>query len=381
MFTARTKRGKASSMGPVVSLDARTLGATGLGTYTGELLENFASLDHHEFRFRVLCTKPELMEKFPLEKFEFVPTAAPIYSIKEQWEVMRTARGGDLLHCTHYNIPYFHTGRMVVTIHDLTHLTHPEFLPNRLAYYYARFMLSAAAQRARQVITVSQFSKQSICEILGVPEEKVHVIPFGLPRRSAESKPLDGIQLEKLGIVRPYVLFVGLLKPHKNVQALLRAFACLPEQIRCSHRLVIAGKLGSYYPTLSRVSAELQLQDRVQFTGQVSDEELHALYAGAKAFVLPSLNEGFGLPALEAMSYGLPVIVSNTSSLPEVVGNAGMLVDPTDDRSIALAIEAVLADSDLRRKLSALSRERAKAFSAKEFARQHLEVYREALRN
>lgn len=365
----------------VVTLDARMLGATGLGTYAGELLENFASLDRHEFRFRVLCTKPELMEKFPLEKFEFIPTATPIYSIKEQWEVMRIARRGDLLHCTHYNIPYFHTGRMVVTIHDLTHLTHPEFLPNRLAYYYARFMLNAAAQRARQVITVSQFSKQSICKILGVPEEKVHVIPFGLPRRLLESTPPDVAQIDRLRITRPYILFVGLLKPHKNVQGLLRAFASLAQQLQHSHRLVIAGKRDSYYPTLRRLSDELQLHDRVQFTGQVSDEELHALYAGAEAFVLPSLNEGFGLPVLEAMSYGVPVIVSNTSSLPEVAGDAGVLVDPTDHRSIARGIERVISDSTFRQNLSELSRKRASAFSAREFARQHLEVYRQALRN
>lgn len=367
-------------MTPVITVDARKLGATGLGTYARELLENLASIDH-EFQFRVLCTKSGLTGKFPPEKFEFVPAAAPIYSVKEQWEVARIARRGDLLHCTHYNIPYFHKGRMVVTIHDLTHLTHPEFLPSRLAYGYAKFMLNAAARRARQVITVSQFSKQSICKALGVPEEKVHVIPFGLPRRRSESSPPNVIQLETLGIVRPYILFVGLLKPHKNIQGLLRAFASLPEQIRYSHSLVIAGKFDSYYPTLRRLSSELQLQDRVQFTDQVSDEELHALYAGAQAFVLPSFNEGFGLPVLEAMTYGLPVIISNTSSLPEVAGNAGVLVDPTDPRSIAKAIEQVLSDHLLNAKLSTLSRERVKSFSAQEFARQHLEVYRQSLRN
>lgn len=366
------------SKSPIVSIDARTLGATGLGTYARELLENFAAMNH-EFRFRVLCSRPESMAGLPAEEFEFVRATAALYSLKEQWETARLARKGDLLHCTHYNIPYFYSGKMVVTIHDITHLVHREFLPNRAAYYYAQFMLKTATRKARQVITVSRFSKQSICNVLGVPEGKVHVIPFGLPQKLLQAKPADMGCLDKLRVTKPYILFVGLLKPHKNVQGLLRAFASLPQEFQSAYRLVIAGKLDSYYSTLRNLSEELHLQDRVRFTSHVSDEELHALYAGADALVLPSLNEGFGLPVLEAMAYGLPVIVSNTSSLPEVAGDAGVLVDPTDYRSIATGIEKVISDSALRQKLSELSRERAKSFSTQEFARQHLEVYREAL--
>ncbi|MGH9327673.1 MAG: glycosyltransferase family 4 protein [Terriglobia bacterium] len=362
----------------MVTIDARTFGPTGLGTYVRDLLENLASTDH-EFRFRVLCAKPESMAGNPAEKFEFVRATAPIYSLKEQWETARLARGGDLLHCPHYNIPYFYRDPLVVTIHDLTHLTYREFLPNRLAGYYAQFMLRAAARHARQIITVSQFSKKSICSVLHVPEAKVHAILFGpqerLLRRGAPNMRL----LESLKISKSYLLFTGLLKPHKNVQGLLRAFASLPTQLLESNQLVLAGKLDSFYPTLRDLARKLSLKDKVVFTGHVSDDELHALYAGATAFVLPSLNEGFGLPVLEAMAYGLPVIVSNTSSLPEVAGNAGVLVDPLDPASIARGIEKVLSDEALRRVLSERSRERARQFSAREFAMRHLEVYRMAL--
>ncbi|HTV56325.1 MAG TPA: glycosyltransferase family 1 protein, partial [Terriglobia bacterium] len=325
----------------MVTIDARMLASSGIGTYLEELLAGFATLDH-EFRFRVLCAPPEGVgekeanqdsftaearrltnaenggTKPPPSAFEFVRATSPIYSLREQWEIARLARKGALLHCPHYNIPYFYKGRMVVTIHDLTHLADREFVPNRLAYYYARFMLKAAAHHSRQVITVSQFSKKAICKTLGIPENKVHVISYGIPKRILRSPAGDLALLEELNVVQPYVLFVGNLKPHKNVQALLRAFALVPEQVRTSHRLVVAGKLDACYPALRQLSQELSLSTQVVFTGHVADDELRALYAGAKVFVLPSLNEGYGLPVLEAMAYGVPVIVSNTSSLPEV---------------------------------------------------------------
>jgi glycosyltransferase involved in cell wall biosynthesis len=395
----------------IVTIDARMLGATGIGTYLEELLAGFTATDH-EFRFKVVCPGPDRIGSREIEqngitaeaqrlrdehnkngaapsmfseaasrpeRFEFIRARASIYSLREHWEIARLARGADLLHCPHYNIPYFYKGRMLVTIHDLTHLVDRDFVPNRLAYYYARIMLRAAAHHARQVITVSEFSKRSICQALEVPENKVHVISYGVPRRILQSGPVNMALLEKLEVSQPYILFVGLLKPHKNVQALLRAFALLPEQVRASHQLVIAGKLDTCYPALRQLSQDLRLSDRVVFTGYVTDEELRALYAGAKVFVLPSLNEGYGLPVLEAMAYGVPVVVSNISSLPEVVGDAGILIDPRDDQSIAKALEGLLFDDELRKTLGERGRKRAHSFSTKEFALKHLEVYRMAL--
>lgn len=363
---------------PTVTIDARTLGETGLGMYARDLIENIGEAPG-EFDFRVLCKRSADMNAAPAGRFRFVKAVSAMYSVREQWEVARLARGGNLLHSTHYNVPCLYRGRMVVTIHDISHLIFREFLPGRAALYYARFMLHRAAHRARRIITISEFSKRSICEHLGVREEKVRVILRVASRRFPRAVDGAATCRARLGAIEPYILFVGLLKRHKNVDGLLRAFASLPSQLRDSHRLVIAGKLDSYYPALKNLAAELGLGDRAIFTGHVSDDELHALYAGATAFALTSLNEGFGLPVLEAMTYGVPVIVSNTSSLPEVAGGAGILVDPSDDRSIARGIEQVITDRVLRESLGERSRARAKMFSAREFARQHLEVYREAL--
>jgi glycosyltransferase involved in cell wall biosynthesis len=388
-------------MTPTVTIDARMLGATGIGTYLNELLTGLACTNH-EFRFSVLTTETQrsgeasgfkiansrfkigetgksACRSYPAEKFEFHQARAPIYSLREQWEIARLARGGDLLHCPHYNVPYFYKSRMVVTIHDLTHLAQRDFVPSRPAYYYARFMLKAAAQHARQVITVSEFSRKCICETLDVAPGKVHAISYGIPKRMYPNGSVNMSLVEQLGITKPYVLFVGALKPHKNVQALLRVFPLLPEAIQNSYQMVIAGKPDSCYPALLQLARKLSLSDRVLFTGHVTDEELRALYSGAKVFVLPSLNEGYGLPVLEAMAYGLPVIVSNTTSLPEVAGDAGVLVDPRDDRGMAMALESLLADDELRKSLGERGRQRAHSFSARDFALRHLEVYRAAL--
>jgi glycosyltransferase involved in cell wall biosynthesis len=362
-----------------IAIDARMLESTGIGTYLKSLLENIAVVDN-EFQFDVICREPLLLNGLPAEKFRFVPGKAKIYSAIEHWEISRLARGADLLHCPHYNVPFFYRGRLVVTIHDLTHLLYPASLPNRAAWLYARFALATAARRSKTIITDSHFSKESIQERLHVPAHKIRVIYLGLLDGSGTSSVSpDPCRLREMGIEGAYVLFVGLLKPHKNVQGLISAYARLSQEVRNRYQLVIVGKKDRSYPDLERLTREMSLEQRVIFTGYVSDGDLEALYACAGLFVLPSFNEGFGLPVLEAMAHGVPAIASNRASLPEVVGTAGVLVDPTDHEALAKAMEQVLSDKVLRRTLIDSGRERVKLFSARESALQHLEVYREVI--
>jgi glycosyltransferase involved in cell wall biosynthesis len=357
------------------------LSFSGIGTYLMSLLTHLASIES-EFEFEAICPAPELVRHLPSGRFRFVESRAPIYSLREQWEVARLARRARLLHCPHYNIPRIHRGKLVVTIHDLSHLLFPEFLPNRSAYLYARFMIGAAVKRATKIVTDSQFSKHSIQERFDVPDQKIRVIYPGLSEPlTCCQNPVDLAALRRMGVQAPYVLFVGLLKPHKNVAALIRAFDRLPAGIKNDTHLVIVGRKDSEYPRLEALVRELSLESRVVFAGHVTDADLQALYSGASALALVSLNEGFGLPALEAMAFGVPVIVSNTSSLPEVAGSAGILVDPRDEQSIANGIEMVLSHDDLRQTLSERGRMQAQLFSARQSALDHLEVYRAALRN
>jgi len=366
-------------MRETITIDARMLAFSGIGTYLMSLVTQLASIES-EFSFEVICPEPDLLSHLPPDRLRFIESKAPIYSLKEQWELSRLARRARLLHCPHYNIPYLHRGRMVVTIHDLSHLVFREFLPNRRAYWYARFMLARATKQATRIVTDSQYSRKCIQETFDVPDERVRVIYPGFPHgMNPDESPVDGSRLEALKVRRPYVLFVGILKPHKNVQGLLRAFSLVPCDKRRLFQLVIVGKKDSFYSSLMDLARKLSLDEQVVFTGTVTTDDLRALYADATLLVLPSLNEGFGYPVLEAMSFGVPVVVSNTSSLPEVAGPAGILVDPRDTQSIANGIERLLCDDDLRQILSQRGREQAQLFSARKFALDHLEVYRAAL--
>src|ERR1700674_4859065 len=224
-----------------ISIDARMIHSTGIGAYLRNLLENIAIIDN-EFHFQILCSEGESLPELPAGQFGFRKIQAPIYSLREQWVIPRLAARTDLLHCPHYNIPYFYRGPLVVTIHDLTHLLHRDFRPNQFAYLYARFMLTTAAKRAARIITNSQFTTRSIQERLRVPGEKIRMIyPALSDGCGRDDASLNPSRLRELQVNRPYILFVGLLKPHKNVHGLIRAFARLPVEKQSLYQLVIAG--------------------------------------------------------------------------------------------------------------------------------------------
>lgn len=361
-----------------ITIDARMLGPSGIGTYLKNLLYNLADLDH-EFHFKVMSASPSELRYLPSDRFQIVKANAPIYSLAEQWEVARSARGSDLLHCPHYNIPYFYRGKLVVTIHDLTHLTCRQFFPGKAAYCYARFMLGAAARRAGKIITVSQFSKDSIHRFLPASNGKIRVI-YQPPAVNLARGDCTAALSVGCGVARPYILYAGALKRHKNVEGLVRAYALLPQSYRDQFQLVLVGKEDDAAPRVRQLVEELKLGQNVVITGGVPDDQLRERYAGATVFAMVSLNEGFGLPALEAMAHGVPVVVSSTSSLPEVVGDAGILVDPLNDKGIAEGLQRLLDNPALRHELGERGRQRAQTFSARDFALQHLEVYREALK-
>jgi len=191
---------------------------------------------------------------------------------------------------------------------------------------------------------------------LGVSAAKVHVIPVAL---GSEFRPasLTATTRARYGLASPYVLYVGNFNPHKNVPRLIRAFGLLPGPVRSRHALVLAGGYGDGRPELARLADSLGLTDRVIFPGRVDDADLPALYTEASAYVAPSLQEGFGATALEAMACGAPVISSNRAALPEVVADAGLLFDAEDERELASVLARVLSDTafaaDLRRRSAA----------------------------
>ncbi len=261
----------------------------------------------------------------------------------------------------YYKGPLLAPCPVVLTIHDLFFLDYPgrrrpvyRAVMTRMARLYAR--------RATAIIADSEYSRRSIAERLGVSQARVSVIPVGL---AAEFKPtpLGEAVRARYALVPPYILYVGNFRPHKNVPRLIRAYAALPHGLRTGHGLVLAGGDRRHLPSLVELARGLGVADRVLFPGLIGERDLPALYSGCALFVLPSLEEGFGLPALEAMACGAPVAAANRGALPEVVGPAALLFDPEDEGAITKAMVEILSRADLREDLGRRGLARAREFT------------------
>jgi glycosyltransferase involved in cell wall biosynthesis len=355
-----------------IVIDARKIADYGIGTYIRGLVRGLAALDG-ESRYRLLAPAGgrQLLAGLP-SNFGWVEEDSPGYSLREQVAVSRRLGelAPDLFHSPHYVLPAKTPKRVVVTIHDLIHLVHPEFLPNRLALSYARFMLQRAVRRATRILTVSEATARDLTGRLGIPAARIAAIWNGVDERFREATPRAATveRLAVLGLEPGYFLFVGNPKPHKNLETLLAAFAGLES---ASARLVIAGE--------KRAHKEKDRDSRVVSLGRIDDPLLPALYGGAAALVFPSLYEGFGLPVVEAMAAGAPVLASSTPAVAEVAGSAAVLVDPLDVDGWTKAMRRLQTDPELRDDLARRGRERAAAFSWIETARRTLAVYREVL--
>lgn len=272
----------------------------------------------------------------------------------------------DLTHSMHPLMMPARRAARFVTIHDLYFLDHPADTAAEIRRDYAA-LAPDHARRADRVVVVSNYTRRQVEERLGVAPERIVVCPPGAPDWAPRQEP------DRLGPI----LFVGTVEPRKNVRGLLEAYAALLTRCPDAPPLVIAGQLPpeGLGPLPAGVPA-----DRVEVLGYVSDEQRQRLYREAAVLVMPSLDEGFGLPALEAMTIGLPVVVSNRGALPEVVGGAGLLVEPDDPEGIAGAVERVLSDAALRRRMADDGVRQSREYNWEWSARHLAEAYAAALR-
>ena len=254
----------------------------------------------------------------------------------------------------------------VVTIHDLSVIDHPEWFDRRFAAWYGYF-LPRLARIARVVLTDSYHSKIRIHEVFRISSDKIIVAPCGVDRkrfRPRARKEQDFVR-NKYGLPEAYGLFVGTLEPRKNLDALIRSWRRVKKTV-APLKLVIAGAGARSF---RRFLFSKPAEENLEWVGYVEDRDLPALYSGAQMFIVPSIYEGFGLTALEAMACGAPVIAANSSSLPEVVGEAGWLVDPFDEEEMAAAILALWQNDEVRRDLVQQGYQRAALFPWKRTAR------------
>lgn len=365
-----------------IILDARMLHHSGIGTYLDGLLnefENNSFFETHSFGL-ALPTKlfPQINGKLFRQPFD-----VPIYSIREQIEYSFQMRHCRLWHAPHYNVPLFKKRtRLVVTIHDLIHwIFRKEFFSSTQALY-AQFLFNRAIKQADKIIAVSEQTRNDLIQYFKAPPEKIRVIHEGVSSDFLTLPSQDDRQefLKKHNLPERFFLFVGLIKPHKNLVRLIRVFKKLKSEKKVESDLVIVGKKDRKYARGYETLRNLGTGDGIHYLPLIdSRKELALLYASARSLIHPSLYEGFGLTCLEAMAVGAPVIVSKAASLPEVVGEAGYYVDPHSDESIRLGILKLEDNETLRRELAEKGRLRVRQFNWAKAARETAEVYKEVL--
>ena len=363
-----------------VAIDTRKIHDFGIGTYIRNLLRQLARIDQNT-EYILLCREPDLGIAAQLgPNFRGVVEPSPNYSLREQIHVpwlLRRERP-DVYHAPHYVLPPAVRCRSVVTIHDCIHLMFPQYLPNRAAYAYARASMWAAARRSDRILTVSEASKRDILHFFNVKPEKIVVVYNAIDEHFSATPSEEQVARirERYQLDHKFVLYVGNIKPHKNLVRLIEAFS----QLRRTHddlKLLIIGDEISKLPALRRAVHRNKLHKFVRFLGYLKDDTLTVLYRLASVFVFPSLYEGFGLPPLEAMASGTPVVTSNVSSLPEVTGDAAVLVDPYDVDSISDGMRRILDDPRLAEELRIKGLKRAREFSWERSVEKTQRVYRE----
>ena len=268
---------------------------------------------------------------------------------------------------------------MLITIHDLTHILDARYRDTLKSHMYARPILRLGARKATHIFTVSEYSKRQIVEHLDVPAEKVTVTYNGVAPKFFPEPREQTMQTvhRECGVTRPYVLYVGNLKPHKNVDGLLRAFALMWNRTAGNCELLIIGDDTSDGRDLKELVVKLGIGTAIKFAGKVSDEVLRSAYSSAELTVLPSFEEGFGLPILESMACGTPVACSRAASLPEVGGSAAEYFDPHDIESITATIERLLHSGGDRDRLRQSGFLNVRRFTWSACANRHLEIYRQ----
>jgi glycosyltransferase involved in cell wall biosynthesis len=257
--------------------------------------------------------------------------------------------------------------KTVVTVHGIEY----EWLPayeNALQRWYLPFSTKYVVLSAKKIIAVSEFTKRQLVERLGADGNKITVIYEGVGTQiqNANNKFTNQIQILKKYNIKPkqYLLYVGTIQPRKNLERLIEAFSVL------NLKLVIAGKWGWTFDGVKQAPAKFGVEDRVVFTGYISEQEKEALLKNCLVYVQPSITEGFGLPVLEAFAAGVPVVSSNGGALAEIVGDAGELFDPMDTEAISHSLSLVIHSHSLQKELIKRGRERVKKFSWETAARQ-----------
>lgn len=366
-----------------VAIDIRRAGDYGVGTYIRNIIGELAHLDNGA-EYLLVGTAKHFEELGPLpNNFQLLPHELPPGSRRSLLRLPFLLRqhGAELYHAPWFQPVAFSLCPFILTVHDLMNLQYSVAgtMANRTAQL---FLARRSLERASRVLAVSHTSKRELARAFQLPEEKIEVIYNALDERfTREPVPADAERiLERHAVNYPFVLYAGNIKPHKNLVRLIEAFAVAKAELGGfagldKLKLLVIGDELTAHPDLRRAVVRTRLREDVRFLGFVPHPVLRVFYSRARAFLFPSLYEGFGLPPLEAMAHGTPVLTSNVSSLPEVFDEAALLVNPENVFDIARGIRQILTEQVLRETLIQRGYELVKKYSWQRAAEKVREAY------
>jgi glycosyltransferase involved in cell wall biosynthesis len=362
-----------------IVIDARELHGTGVGRYLSRLLHYLQEVDRDLSHRYVVLLKPKDMDGWQPTSKRFTKVACRYkeFTFAEQIGLLLQLMllKPDLVHFPMVQQPALYQGKVVTTMQDLTTLRFVNPSKNRLVFMVKqsvyRWVNFVAVRKSVALITPTEFVKEDVAKHLHVNSRKITVTLEAGDSIGAKPKKMEAF------VGKKFIMYVGRPLPHKNLERLIEAFAIL-KQAHPDLHLVLVGKTDVLFRRHERDTKNKGIPD-VHFTGFVEDGQLRWLYEHCAAYVFPSLSEGFGLPGLEAMAHGAPVVSSNATCLPEVYGNAAHYFDPTDVHAIAKAIDDVLGNPDLHKKLITVGKLQFKKYSWQRMAEQTLGVYKHVL--
>jgi glycosyltransferase involved in cell wall biosynthesis len=357
-----------------IVLDARKYFDFGIGTYIQNLavqLESYSEL--------VLLVAPNDAQRMgQLSRCQKKINASGKYSFRELVSIAADANTlkADVFHAPHYTTPFGLNIPCVTTIHDILHVRGKKYF-SPLQRLYARLMITHACNASSAIIVDSQFTKEELMDAFSIPGDGIHVIHLGVSPRyfiKYSSSELSNFRT-KYGLVKPVILYTGSLKPHKNIDVLITAFAQMKH--RSEYQLAFSGESITKHSDLWALVQRKGIAADVVEIGQVSNNDLALAYQVASVVVLPSLYEGFGFSVLEAMASGVPAIGARAASIPEVMGDGGILFDPVSPEELTDALENVLEDTNLQKELIQRGLQHVARFSWEKCAEQTLQIYKD----
>ncbi len=363
----------------MIYLDCRLIKGSGIATYLRNLILCYRNHEP-DLMIQYLVSSPSDELSDPPDYQNQHIFGANIYSLSEQLFYPKRIGKDDILHVPHYNAPLLFSGQLIVTVHDLCHYVMKDYFTGLAKRFYASTFMRMILYRASHIITVSNFTKIEIINNFKINPSKISVIHSGIdphyyPRNSTDVQQYLNLK----GLPNNYILYVGNLKPHKNIARMILTYHKAKLLNDNLPKLVICGMKDNGYDFLSEVIqggiSNKFVRSNIIFLGYAQYDDLPYLYSGADLLLFLSLYEGFGLPPLEAMACGTPVIASNTSAVPEILEDTAVLVDPCDLNEIVSAIIELWTTPSLQNEMIIRGLNHVKKFNWEDSAAKHLELY------